>query len=85
MINAGQGTKNFIIGPLRRIDSKGAVKEFNPPREDVTTLTCNIAKEILTWVRKLLADKGANIPEPEEADLTLAVDAALAIMADSRK
>lgn len=77
MINAGQGTKNYIVGPLRRIDSKGAVKELNPPREDVAALSCNIAKEVLSGVRKLLADKGADIPAPEEADLTEAVDAAL--------
>ncbi len=68
LINAGQGTKNYIIGPLRRIDGRGKVIEFDPPKEDILTLCCNLTDEVLTSLSGLLKSEGANIPTAEEAD-----------------
>jgi hypothetical protein len=68
LINAGQGTKNYIIGPLRRIDGHGKVIEFDPPKEDIITLCCNLTDEVLTSLSGLLKSEGTNIPVAEEAD-----------------
>lgn len=68
LINAGQGTKNNIIGPLRRIDGRGKVIEFDPPKEDIITLCCNLTDEVLTSLSGLLKREGTNIPAAEEAD-----------------
>ncbi len=68
LINAGQGTKNYIIGPLRRIDGRVKVIEFDPPKEDILTLCCNLTDEVLTSLSGLLKSEGYNIPAAEEAD-----------------
>lgn len=78
LINAGQGTKSYIVGPLRRIDGRGKVIEFDPPREDILTLCCNLTNEILTSLRGLLKREGANIPVADEADFRKANQASLA-------
>lgn len=78
MIDAGQGLLNYIVGPLRRIEGKkGTVKEFDPPREDVATLSRNIASEILHSVKVVLEEKGSDIPSPSHADLAETVNASM--------
>lgn len=77
MINAGQGEKNYIIGPLRRIDNRGNVIEFSPPNEDVSTLSVNISKEIFKTIKNFIKDKGQNIPVPDEKNFNSGVDLAL--------
>ncbi|WP_316674886.1 hypothetical protein [uncultured Tolumonas sp.] len=79
LINSGQGTKNYIIGPLRRIDGHGKIIPFDPPREDILTLCCNLTDEILTSLSGLLKREGAKIPVAEESDFKKAVQASLAI------
>ena len=59
---------------MRRIDSNGKVKEFNPPREDIVTLSRNTAGEVLSSVKQMLAEKGKEIPSPNHADLTAMAD-----------
>ena len=76
MINAGQGVLNYIVGPLRRIDSKRIVKEFSPPREDVVTLSRNIASEILQTTKAYLEEQGSEIPLPDYADFGEMLDTA---------
>lgn len=77
MINAGQGLFNYVVGPLRRIDSKGTVKEFDPPHEDVATLSRNIASEILRSIRIVLEDEGSKIPSPRHEDLADSINASM--------
>jgi len=77
LINAGQGTKNYIIGPLRRIDGHGKLIEFDPPKEDILTLSCNLTDEVLTALSGLLIREGPNIPVAEEADFKKANQASL--------
>ncbi|WP_426318732.1 hypothetical protein [Pseudoduganella sp. R-43] len=67
--NAGQGLQTDIVGPLRRVDSKGKVKEFEPPLEDAAMLSRNIACEVLQSIKAMLIEKGADIPSPSHADL----------------
>ncbi|MGZ8935687.1 MAG: hypothetical protein ACXW04_12390 [Methylobacter sp.] len=78
LINADNGTKNFIAGPLRRINGHGKVIEFDPPKEDVHSLCCNITEEVLTSLRGLLSREGANIPFLEGADLKKFIQESLA-------
>lgn len=77
LINAGQGTQNYITGPLRRIDGRGKVIEFDPYREDILTLCCNMTDEILTSLRGLLKTEGANIPVADESDFKKATQSSL--------
>ncbi len=77
MINSGQGVKNYITGPLRRISNKGNVIEFNPPNEDVLSLACNASKEILSKIKHVVLDHGSNIPVATEDDFKLSVEAPL--------
>lgn len=77
MINAGKGLHSYIVGPLRRIDSKGVLKEVSPPPEDVATLSQNIASEVLQTAKKVLERKGADIPSPNLADFAKMVDDAV--------
>lgn len=77
LINAEQGTKNYIIGPLRRIDGRSKVIEFDPPKEDILTLCCNLTDEVLTSLSDLLKREGANIPVAEEEDCRKATQASL--------
>jgi hypothetical protein len=77
LINAGKGIKNYITGPLRRIDSRGKVIEFAPPKEDVLTLCWNLSAEALASVGELLKRDGGKIPVAEEADFRKANEASL--------
>lgn len=77
LINAGKGTKNYITGPLRRIDSRRQVHKFDPPKEDVLTLCCNLSAEVLASISDLLKREGGKIPVAEEADFRKANEASL--------
>lgn len=77
LINAGKGVKNYIIGPLRRIDGRGKVIEFDPPKEDILTLCCNLSVEVLTSISNLLKREGGKIPVAEEADFRASNEASL--------
>ena len=77
LINAGKGMNNYIVGPLRRIDSRGKVIEFDPPKEDVLTLCWNISTEALVSIGSLLKRKRGEIPVAEEADFRKATEASL--------
>lgn len=77
LINCGSGIKNYIAGPLRRIDNRGKVIEFNPPREDVLSLCLNVSAEVLVGIRSLLQREGCNIPIAEEDDLRHGMEALL--------
>ena len=68
LINSGKGTKNYITGPLRRIDGRGEVIEFDPPNQDILTLCCDITEEVLVSLRDFLNREGHKIPSAEEAD-----------------
>jgi len=68
LINAGKGIKNYITGPLRRIDGRGNVVEFDPPKEDILTLCWNLSAEALASIGCLLKREGGKIPVTEEAD-----------------
>lgn len=78
LINAGKETKNYITGPLRRIDGRGKVIELDPPKEDVLTLCWNLSAETLASVGNLLKREGGKIPLAEEADFRKATEASLA-------
>lgn len=78
LINTGKGIKNYITGPLRRIDNHGKVIEFDPPKEDVLTLCWNLSVEVLASIGALLKQEGEKIPVSEEADLRKASEALLA-------
>jgi len=69
LINAGSGLKNYIIGPLRRIDNRGDVIEFDPPREDIFNLCSNITLELVDSVTNALINYGDNIPLIDEDSL----------------
>ncbi len=73
--NAGKGMKNYIAGPLRRIDSRGDMIKFDPPREDVLSLCLSLSAEVLASLRGLLKQKGDRIPVAEEADFRLTTEA----------
>lgn len=77
LINAGKGIKNYITGPLKRIDGRGNVIEFYPPKEDVLSLCLNISAEILASVGDLLKREGEKIPAAEEADFRRSIEASL--------
>lgn len=77
MVNAGSGLFNYIVGPLRRIDSKGTVKEFDPPREDIVTLSRNIASEVLHSIKAVLEEKGWEMPSPSHEDLAKTINASM--------
>lgn len=77
LINSGKGIKNYITGPLRRIDNRGKVIEFDPPREDVLSLCLNLSAEVLASLGGLLQQEGWKIPIAEEADLRQATEASL--------
>jgi hypothetical protein len=77
LINAGQGTKSYINGPLRRIDGRSRVIEFDPPKEDILTLCCNLTDEVLTSLSNLLKREGANIPVADEAEFKKAIQASM--------
>ena len=62
MINAGADNKNYIMGPLRRISNRGAVIEIYPPCEDVLSITCLCANEVLESIKKIVFDYGSKIP-----------------------
>ena len=68
LINAMKGTKNYIVGPLRRIDNLGQVVEFDPPKEDVLTFCCNLTEELLTNLESFLKRERSNIPILENLD-----------------
>jgi len=77
LIQAGQGIKNYIVGPLRRIDGLGRLKEFKPPKEDIHSLCYNLATEVLTSIKQLLKKHGKAIPVPNESDFKKGIAAAL--------
>ena len=77
LINAAQGLKNFIVGPLRRIDNRGEVITFEPPQEDVLTLCGNLSKEVLGSLRDFLIREGGKIPAPNAEDFKKGLDASL--------
>lgn len=77
LINAFSGNRHYITKPLRRIDGKGKVIEFDPPEEDIFTLCCNITDEILTNLEKVLTDYRHNIQFPEETDFKKSIQIAL--------
>jgi len=68
LINAGKADKCYIVGPLRRIDNHGKLIEFNPPQRDIRTLCCDISKEVLASLRRLLNRNNVDIPSADEAD-----------------
>jgi hypothetical protein len=78
LIDADKGTKNYITGPLRRIDSRGKVIEFDPPKEDVLTLCYNLSDEALVSISDLLNREGGKIPVAEEADFMRAYETSMA-------
>lgn len=77
LINAGKGIKSYITGPLRRIDGRGNVIEFDPPKEEVLTLCWNLSTEALASIGDLLKQEGGKIPVAEEADFRKAIEASL--------
>lgn len=77
LINAGKDTKNFIMGPLRRIDGRGKIIEFDPPKEDVLTLCCNLTEEVLASLTEFLNQEGTSIPVAEENDFNKSIQASL--------
>lgn len=77
LINAGQGTKNFIAGPLRRIDDHGDVITFDPPQDDVLTLCCKLSKEVLVSLRAFLTRERAKVPTPNAEDFKRSLAASL--------
>lgn len=68
LINSGKGTKNYIAGALRRINSRGKVIEFVPPNLDICTLCCNITEEVLISLRGFLNQEGQKIPFATDID-----------------
>ncbi|WP_426358229.1 hypothetical protein ACPUVO_17605 [Pseudocolwellia sp. HL-MZ19] len=68
LINSGHGHKNYITGPLCRIDGRGNSVTHTPPTEDVCSISCNMSKEVLASISTLVKKDGNNIPVPEEAD-----------------
>ena len=68
LINSGKGTKNYISGPLRRIDNYSKVIEFDPPKQDIVSLCCNMTNEILDNLKEFLEKYGSNIPVVKEID-----------------
>jgi hypothetical protein len=77
LINAGKGIKNYITGPLRRIDNRRKVIEFDPPKEDVLALCWNLSAEVLASISDLLKREGGKIPVSEEADFRNSIEASL--------
>jgi hypothetical protein len=77
LINFGKGTKNYITGPLRRIDGRGKVIEFDPPNQDIRTLCCDITEEILVSLRDFLNLEGQKIPFAEEVDFKKSIQESL--------
>jgi hypothetical protein len=77
LINSGKGTKNYITGPLRRIDGRGKIIKFNPPNQEILTLCCDIAEEVLVSLRSFLNREGHKIPCMEETDFKKSVQKSL--------
>ncbi len=77
LINGGKGSRCYIVGPLRRIDGKGKPTEINPPKEDICLLCCNISREILENLRKVLNRNDVNIPSVDENDVKKSISESL--------
>jgi hypothetical protein len=77
LINGSRDCKHFIVGPLRRLDSRGNLKELHPPAEDAATLCLNIAKEVLSALRRLLDHHGVDIPTASGVDFQSAMQDSL--------
>ncbi len=75
LINAGKGKDNYIAGPLRRIDARGKVIEFDPPKEDILTLCLNLSGEALASIGQRLKREGDKIPVAEAAAFEKATEA----------
>jgi len=69
LINGMKEGNTYIVGPLRRINNKGEIIEFDPPEEEVLSLCCNITKEILKSLRDVLEQERCSIPSLEEDDV----------------
>ncbi|HIP48776.1 MAG TPA: hypothetical protein EYG92_07415 [Lutibacter sp.] len=68
LINAIKGGKCYIAGPLRRINRRENLIEFDPPQEDIQTLCCDISEEMLASLRRVLNRNDVDIPYDDEAD-----------------
>lgn len=77
LINSGKGTRNYITGPLRRINDHGKVIEFDPPKQDILTLCCDITEEVLVSLRDFLKRESQKIPFSEEADFNKSIQESL--------
>jgi hypothetical protein len=77
MINAGQGVKNYILGPLQRIDNHGKLIKFDPPKEDIVSLCCNLLAEILGNKKLVIQKHGEKIPTPNEIDFKKSIESSL--------
>ncbi len=78
LINASSGFKSYIVGPLRRTNDRGAVIEFDPPREDIFSLCSNITLELVGSLTNALNDYGDKIPLINEESLRRNMEVALA-------
>ena len=76
-MNAARGLKDFIVGPLHRIDDQCEVITFDPPQKDVLTLRRKLSKEVLASLRALLTREGSNIPTPGAEDFKRSLAASL--------
>jgi len=80
LINSGNGTKNYITGPLRRIrriKGQDEVITFDPLNEDILTLCCDITEEVLASLRGFLNQEGHKIPSMEEGDFKKSIQESL--------
>lgn len=77
LINSAKETKNYITGPLRRINSRDKVIEFDPPKQDILTLCCNITEEVLAGLHNFLNQEGQKIPFSKEADFKKSIQVSI--------
>jgi len=69
--------KNYIIGPLQRIDGRGNTIEFDPPKEDVRALCCKMSSEIMSSIKGIVLKHGQKIPVPDENDFKESIEVAI--------
>jgi len=78
LINSRKETKHYITGPLRRINGCNKVIEFDPPKQDILTLCCNITEEVLASLHNFLNQEGQKIPFSKESDFKKSIEGSIA-------
>lgn len=77
LINAFSNNRHYIIEPLSRIDKKGNIITFNPPKEDILSLCLNITNELMINLDNLINHNYEKVLNPSEEDFKKTINLVL--------